>query len=216
MKPSWITDSINTGKLLNYQKYLLYTNQSISQPALQFEVMGECHSNIDKNTLNNKEYSVSEKKYGETCKSTDIFISPIEESTNKLTRIEDKKIVKTSHQDDNDSSEFHQSKLLTDQFFVNQSEPKISQTNKTIKEQNEDCIKNKTKNTVKTAADPNFLEEFYNNSRLHLISTLGAQYKQLVNELRENSNGNFPGRERLKEKGMLYYKTPFPALQILM
>lgn len=61
-----------------------------------------------------------------------------------------------------------------------------------------DC---RTKASTKTASDPNFLEEFYNNSRLHLISTLGAEYKQLVNQLREKSNGKFPGLERLLPKG---------------
>uniref|UniRef100_A0A1Y1LM52 DNA repair protein REV1 n=1 Tax=Photinus pyralis TaxID=7054 RepID=A0A1Y1LM52_PHOPY len=57
-----------------------------------------------------------------------------------------------------------------------------------------DCVRPKTL----TAADPGFLSEFYNNSRLHLISTLGAEYKQLVNQLREKSNGVYPGRERLR------------------
>nr|XP_022907098.1 DNA repair protein REV1 [Onthophagus taurus] len=55
---------------------------------------------------------------------------------------------------------------------------------------------NLNKNT-KTANDPEFLAEFYNNSRLHLISTLGAEFKQFVNELREKSIGNFPGLNKL-------------------
>ncbi|CAD0197901.1 unnamed protein product [Chrysodeixis includens] len=53
---------------------------------------------------------------------------------------------------------------------------------------------------TKTAADPNFIAEFYNNSRLHHISQLGACFKQHINDLRENSNFQFPARVQLKEK----------------
>lgn len=53
--------------------------------------------------------------------------------------------------------------------------------------------------STKTAADPNFISEFYNNSRLHHISQLGAYFKQHVNDLRENSDFNFPARVKLKE-----------------
>ncbi|GAB0100180.1 DNA repair protein Rev1 [Sergentomyia squamirostris] len=52
---------------------------------------------------------------------------------------------------------------------------------------------------VRTAVNPNFLSEFYNNSRLHHISTLGLTLKDYVNELREKHSGDFPGREDLKD-----------------
>ncbi|RZC35538.1 DNA repair protein REV1 [Asbolus verrucosus] len=94
VKPSWITDSITLGKLLDYRRYLLYTNQSTSQPKLDFPVVNR---------------------------------------------------------------------------------------------------------TAKTASDPDFLGEFYNNSRLHLIATLGAEFKQLVAELRDRPERHFPGREKLLE-----------------
>ncbi|XP_049875331.1 DNA repair protein Rev1 [Pectinophora gossypiella] len=63
-------------------------------------------------------------------------------------------------------------------------------------------IHNETKKdqTTKTAADPNFISEFYNNSRLHHISQLGACFKQHVNDLRENSNFQYPARKQLKDK----------------
>ncbi|CAH0549484.1 unnamed protein product [Brassicogethes aeneus] len=54
-----------------------------------------------------------------------------------------------------------------------------------------------TSRSTKTASDPNFLEEFYNNSRLHLISTLGAEYKQLVCQIRDKHDGFFLGRKKL-------------------
>ncbi|KAK0082789.1 hypothetical protein PV325_009828 [Microctonus aethiopoides] len=44
-----------------------------------------------------------------------------------------------------------------------------------------------------------FLTEFYNNSRLHHIATMGATFKEYVNELRSKSTGSFYGLERLKQ-----------------
>lgn len=56
-----------------------------------------------------------------------------------------------------------------------------------------------TSHNTKTAADPNFISEFYNNSRLHHISQLGACFKQHVNDMREQSDFKFPIRVKLKE-----------------
>ncbi|TRY61780.1 hypothetical protein TCAL_06254 [Tigriopus californicus] len=47
------------------------------------------------------------------------------------------------------------------------------------------------------ATDSRFLGEFYNNSRLHHISTMGANFKRYVNELRDKHDGNFPDRHLL-------------------
>ncbi|XP_043270006.1 DNA repair protein REV1 isoform X2 [Venturia canescens] len=49
--------------------------------------------------------------------------------------------------------------------------------------------------------NPEFLSEFYNNSRLHHISTMGMTFKDYVTDLREKSEGKLEGLERLiKEK----------------
>ncbi|XP_066144845.1 DNA repair protein Rev1 [Euwallacea fornicatus] len=125
VKPAWITESIALNKLLDYRRYLLYTNQSRLQPALNF---------------------------------------PIAASVKSLSKKEDS---------DNTSVD-------------SKAESKIT----------------------KTASDPRFLEEFYNNSRLHLISTLGAEFKQLVSQLREKSCGQFVGRENLKAKSESNLPTP--------
>ncbi|XP_039756806.1 DNA repair protein Rev1 isoform X2 [Pararge aegeria] len=58
----------------------------------------------------------------------------------------------------------------------------------------------KTQAVTKSAADPNFISEFYNNSRLHHISQLGACFKQYVNDLREESNFEFPAHDEFKSK----------------
>lgn len=54
-----------------------------------------------------------------------------------------------------------------------------------------------TAHQAMTANDPNFLSEFYNNSRLHHISTLGTMFKQHISDLRANHTGEFPGRDEL-------------------
>ncbi|XP_017887122.1 DNA repair protein REV1 isoform X2 [Ceratina calcarata] len=43
-----------------------------------------------------------------------------------------------------------------------------------------------------------FISEFYSHSRLHHISTMGATFKEYVNELRDKSTGKFPGLDKLK------------------
>ncbi|VDK68599.1 unnamed protein product [Onchocerca ochengi] len=48
------------------------------------------------------------------------------------------------------------------------------------------------------ANDPNFVSNFYERSRLHLISTLAQEMKCYVNELRENLAKNFPSRVHLE------------------
>ncbi|XP_001352803.3 DNA repair protein REV1 isoform X1 [Drosophila pseudoobscura] len=54
-------------------------------------------------------------------------------------------------------------------------------------------------NSARTAVDPAFLSEFYKNSRLHHIATLGAGFKQYVCELRQANGGKpFPKRDELR------------------
>lgn len=52
---------------------------------------------------------------------------------------------------------------------------------------------------TKTAADEGYLTEFYSNSRLHYISTLGSMLKQHVQKMREKHDGIFPERKKLLE-----------------
>ena len=48
------------------------------------------------------------------------------------------------------------------------------------------------------AGDPNFLNEFYSNSRLHFLSTWKAEFKAYVNELQKQGS-SFLGREKLRQ-----------------
>lgn len=63
-----------------------------------------------------------------------------------------------------------------------------------------------TSNSAKTAVDPAFLGEFYKNSRLHHIATLGAGFKQYVCELRQ-AHGNQPFVKRSELRLQLEART---------
>ncbi|ALC43278.1 Rev1 [Drosophila busckii] len=59
---------------------------------------------------------------------------------------------------------------------------------------------NNNSHSARTAVDPAFLSEFYKNSRLHHIATLGSGFKQYVCELRQaHGNGTFKKRAELRE-----------------
>ncbi|XP_050502903.1 DNA repair protein REV1-like isoform X2 [Diabrotica virgifera virgifera] len=141
VKPAWITDSIDFGKLLDYRRYLLYNNQSKSQPKIGFPVIEKVSASA----------SISE---------------------NNSANVESDTVVAET------------SELIQNSIAQIKSD-KLSSTNQI------------NRFPTKTASDPNFLEEFYNNSRLHLISTLGAEFKHLVGQMRELSDGKFPGLEKL-------------------
>jgi len=76
---------------------------------------------------------------------------------------------------------------------------------------------------AKNASEPTFLSEFYNNSRLHLISTMATTFKQLVNNTRKKNQTDYPGRQRLKKwieqnevKDILSQDTEFQIKKIIM
>ncbi len=48
-----------------------------------------------------------------------------------------------------------------------------------------------------SAKDPSFLKDFYSRSRLHFISTLAQEMKEFLRDLKRNSDGSFPGKDRL-------------------
>jgi DNA repair protein REV1 len=53
---------------------------------------------------------------------------------------------------------------------------------------------------MKRAGESNFLAEFYSNSRLHHISTMGSTFKEYITELRKShvDSVGFPGRAKLQ------------------
>ena len=63
---------------------------------------------------------------------------------------------------------------------------------------------------AKDASDPRFLGEFFQNSRLHHISSMGSNAKEYVTSLREEHSGSFPARanlDRLRDSAGTIKKT---------
>ncbi|CAH1782812.1 unnamed protein product [Owenia fusiformis] len=68
---------------------------------------------------------------------------------------------------------------------------------------------------TKDSRNEGFIKEFYDNSRLHLISTLGAEFKDFVTKLHQTGEKVFPGRQRLLEHG-IYAQSPSKQEQVIM
>ncbi|XP_030238253.1 DNA repair protein REV1 isoform X2 [Drosophila navojoa] len=72
---------------------------------------------------------------------------------------------------------------------------------KSITNANVSTTTNTTSNSARTAVDPAFLGEFYKNSRLHHIATLGSGFKQYICELRQaHGNKPFAKRDELRKQ----------------
>lgn len=162
ISPQWVVDCIKEQKVLDYTKYLLYTNQKKSQPSISFVIKKKEEANVTTaNTAASKEL---EQNLQENLKSI----------KNELQELNAK---------------------------IRQSLP----TPADISNKDVSLKSNLSSSSVaRTAVDPKFLSEFYNNSRLHHIATLGAGFKQYVSDLREQHEGDgFPTRQELKKRLLL-------------
>lgn len=168
VNPKWITDSLRAGRVLDYTKYLLYTNQSGSQPKLPFKALS-----FDKTEKMKQDMSSSVSSDGEVGHKTQSSVEMQEASSHDQTL----DITDTSGQSADNSGD---------------------KTNLDITKNQTTTGESPTKGHSMSTANPKFLSEFYNNSRLHHISTMGAIFKQYVNEIKRKGS-SFPGRKRLME-----------------
>ncbi|XP_033358282.1 DNA repair protein REV1 isoform X2 [Bombus vosnesenskii] len=143
-KSEWIMDSIKAGRILNFQKYLLYSHCTDVQLQLKCAIQNTGNKTNDTFQTHNvqRNNEVNSLKIGNSRTET-IKHTSIQENT------------------------------------FNPVLPMSSRDT------------HSTKNSE-------FISEFYNNSRLHHIATMGATFKEYVNELRDKNNGEFPGLIRLK------------------
>lgn len=146
ISPQWIVDCLKEKKILDYTKYLLYTNCKTSQPKIGF---------------------MRKEPVPTAIESTRILQHP------------------------NESDDFNCTNILENLNILNTIIREDASKQTDVKEENR-------KGNARTAVDPNFLTEFYNNSRLHHIATLGAGFKNYVSKLREAHKGNYPARDQLK------------------
>ncbi|XP_065362220.1 DNA repair protein Rev1 [Calliphora vicina] len=160
ISPQWVVDCIKEEKIIDYTKYLLYTNQKKSQPSISFIMKKKEEPNVSVISNTNE----VDKQLQDNLKS-----------------------INTGLQDLNAK--------------MRQSLPTSADSTISKKDVSLNASSANSSNVARTAVDPKFLSEFYNNSRLHHIATLGAGFKQYVSELREQHGSNgFPARQDLKKR----------------
>nr|XP_045618636.1 DNA repair protein REV1-like [Procambarus clarkii] len=178
VSPKWITESLEAGHLLDYTKYILYTHQSTSQPKLSFKpsslTKGKDDSSIGNLVTVRSSVENTLAGNGAVCRE-------ISKETS---------LVEPVHLDTVLSSSKTNSCLTTQNMSSDERHKHSSMTAL--------HISSPTKDHSMSTANPGFLSEFYNNSRLHHISTMGAMFKQYINELQSKEEG-FPGRRNLIE-----------------
>lgn len=200
ISPRWVVDCIEQKRILDHSKYLLYSNHKPSQPKLVFGklssldvqkpvVRPDGKDDISKDefmslltklhVLNEKmKASKSAEKLSQETSCTPTTPSAKSGQTKKLESEKVKKQIFAKSQD-NDEKQAGPSS----QTQPTPNEPKKASSKASL-----------------TATDPNFLSEFFNNSRLHHIATMGAGFKQYVGELRESRSAtSFPERETLRQ-----------------
>lgn len=169
VNPQWIVDCLKANRILNYSNYLLYTNCKESQPKINF-------------TKKQPEAKTEIQTQTENCKKqpNDSYSeSPPTQSIFGLNL----NILNGAIRDDEDKNESVDNAVIE----------KLGKSTEPI-------ARNEIrKGYARTAVDPNFLSEFYNNSRLHHIATLGASFKHHILRVRETHNGRFPALELLKK-----------------
>lgn len=180
---------MKANRIVDYSNYLLYTNHKVSQPKIAFKPIEIETGTTEQMLLPPPEMCKKEENAMEECKAeqnTSYLVEPPKEVIKMNLDILNVAI----RRDEDEQKE--------------QNEPKMTKIMPPIEPENvkapiEQAPKNEIKKGVaRTATDPNFLAEFYNNSRLHHIATLGASFKHHISRLRETHNGQFPVLNKLK------------------
>lgn len=187
VSPQWVVDCLKEKRILDYTKYLLYTNQKTSQPSISFAIKKkkeEPDISITNPGIQASKGAPDQSfaDHGGTAHNRSEMINNSENSLEADLNLFNASIRKSFTAQNNTLETSHNSTLNTTN--VNKSKANAS-------------------GVARTAVDPKFLSEFFNNSRLHHIATLGAGFKQYVSELREQgSDKEFPARMLLKQKLM--------------
>lgn len=194
ISPQWVVDCLKAKRILDYSNYLLYTNHKVSQPKIAFQKREIEEEKTEQIFLPPPE--ICSKTEGDTveCKAEHnaaSFAEPPKEKIKLNLDILNVAIVAIRRDEDNKN---RQNEQIVAEIMATESENTVKVS--TVTEQ---PPKTEVKKGVaRTATDPNFLAEFYNNSRLHHIATLGASFKHHISRMRETHNGQFPMLNQLK------------------
>ena len=174
--------SIKAGKLLSYTTYQLYTAKSGRQQGLiGFTV-----------------------KQNSTDSTTDSDVDIQSVPTNGLDLLNDEtdlEMENLNSMDTDSCSERLNSNQSNPDFHRDMSVDSMKQHN--LKTNNYKTLHKHethmdTNHSPAKAGDPKFINEYYNNSRLHHLSTWKAEFRDYVNHLQTTTTG-FPGREKLRQ-----------------
>lgn len=195
VSPKWISDSLQAGQLLDYTKYLLYTKQSKSQPKIQFK---------PKNKTENDSQNKNRTKTDGQNSASSFPGTDVKNENPCVTRSEQENCIKVNMEirQSGETGSVNVTVSPENQQNFNDGNVKLSiASNSKVQSDSTSAkisIPSPSKGHPMSTANPGFLSEFYNNSRLHYISTMGATFKQYVTELQSQDAG-FPGRNGLME-----------------
>lgn len=195
ISPQWVVDCLKENRILDYAKYLLYTNSKVSQPKLMFTVKAP--------KMNHQ----SDESLVEGVMADDTIIDKVGEIENDIeenmrNEINTNEVLEKKPEDFMLDLNVLNTLIRDNETPTKPEEkrpPQLCQQNNAILNEPAKPNEPRTKNVALTAVDPNFLAEFYNNSRLHHIATLGASFKHHILKKRESHNGSFPARDLLKQ-----------------
>ena len=160
--------SVKAGKLLPFENYLLYTARSTVQPGLQRFASNTSMSS----TVSATSLTCTSCKQQGEAKDYTVLADNIGKAND--------------YEYDGPSSANHLN-AKTDDCSVTSCKTLTYPLN----------IGNTPRVPAKPG-DPGFVAEFYNHSRLHYLSTWGAEFRVYVNELRAKGGNAYPGRDKLK------------------
>uniref|UniRef100_A0A182QM37 DNA repair protein REV1 n=1 Tax=Anopheles farauti TaxID=69004 RepID=A0A182QM37_9DIPT len=220
ISPRWVVDCLQEGRLLDYSRYLLYTQHKTSQPKLAFAKVTSSVSRVTdvtkpvpKNDGDPNDISRAEclnvlgmlKHFSDPLPDESVRTIGKEQNVESVVNEEscEKSSELTSMEIDCSSaisSSKDPSPLCSPDVFPEDEPLPTAETSVQTNVQTKSPSKSTSSKQSLKATDPNFLTEFFNNSRLHHIATLGASFKQYVAELREKSTGSFPARETLVQQ----------------
>ncbi|XP_050097584.1 DNA repair protein Rev1 [Anopheles aquasalis] len=208
ISPRWVVDCLNAGRILDYSRYLLYTQHKPSQPKLAFTA-GTSSGGRPSLSARPAGTDVAKPTPKRDNDPTDISRAECLNVLGLLKHFTDPEPCAAKDNAKEAAETPEAPSILND---VNSpatqetTEPPTQTVSPDVFEE-ASLAKNETMTTPTkapskqslTATDPNFLTEFFNNSRLHHIATLGAGFKAYVAELREKSSRKFPARTVLVE-----------------
>lgn len=236
-KPEWITDSIKAGKVLDYRNYLLYSQCTKNQPAI-FGHLIKPATATSESTVNNETKSSASTKASSTISSsdyyrnlsikeaaqtpngsrstpteTDLLIdherapSPILSQRKNNVNRNSRASTSTSNRLDNDHIKNSSDSAIPSNVITSKEKELVSRVTETAQVTQKNNFLPSTSSSM-NSKNPQFLTEFFSNSRLHHIATMGAIFKDYINDLRDKSDGKFSGLESLKKKSRMKFSNP--------